>query len=84
MAYKDAGIGFFGAFYMSSKESIKQFQEQYHITFPVGTARGVAKNLRVDTIPEAIFLSSEGKIVKRLSGKMSGEELTAAIEKILP
>ena len=68
---------------MSSKDSIQQFQEKHHLTFPVGTARGVAKNLRVETIPVAIFLSSEGKIVKRISGKMSAEELDTALKKIL-
>ena len=69
---------------MSDKESIKKFQEQYHITFPVGTARGVANELRVETIPQTIFLSSGGRIVKRISGKMTGQELQGGIELIVP
>jgi len=68
---------------MSKTEAIKQFREQYHITFPVGKAKGVANELRVETIPETIFLSRERKIVKRIKGKMSAQELNESVELIL-
>ena len=74
---------FLGAFYMSAREAIEQFEEQYHITFPVGKALGVARELRVETIPETIFLSREGRVVKRIQGKMSEQELTAGIKEIV-
>jgi thioredoxin-related protein len=71
------------AFYMSRTQDILQFKEQHHITFPVGKARGVAKELRVATIPEIIFLSRDGEFVKRLKGKISYEQLKEGIDEIL-
>lgn len=83
VTYKDAGIAFIGAFYMSKTEAIKQFREKYHITFPVGKAKGVANELRVETIPETIFLSRDRKIVKRIRGKMSARELNESVQLLL-
>jgi len=58
MEYKDKGVVFPGAFYMSKRKDIKKFGEQYHLTFPVGKAKGVARELRVETVPETIFIYS--------------------------
>ncbi|TFG37743.1 MAG: hypothetical protein E4H46_01155 [Desulfobacterales bacterium] len=68
---------------MSKTQDILQFKEQHHITFPVGKARGVAKELRVATIPEIIFLSRNGEFVKRLKGRISYEQLQEGIDEIL-
>lgn len=83
MSYQDKGVVFLGAFYMSASEAIAEFKKQYHITFPVGRASGVANELWVETIPETIFLSREGRIAKRIRGKMSAKELFAGVEEIL-
>jgi len=68
---------------MSKTKDILQFKEQHHITFPVGKARDMAKELRVATIPEIIFLSRDGEYVKRLKGKISPEQLKEGIDEIL-
>lgn len=68
---------------MSARGKIEQFREQHQITFPVGKASGVANELWVETIPETIFLTREGRIAKRISGKMDFQDLSAGIEKIL-
>ena len=68
---------------MSATQDILQFKEQHQITFPVGKARGVAKELRVETIPEIIFLSRDGTFVKRLNGKIDYDQLRSAVEEIL-
>lgn len=68
---------------MSARETIEEFRNHYHITFPVGKASGVANELWVETIPETIFLSRQGRIVKRIRGKMRKEELIAGVEEIL-
>ncbi|MGW8161949.1 MAG: TlpA family protein disulfide reductase [Desulfobulbales bacterium] len=68
---------------MSGRKAIEGFRNKYHITFPVGKASGVAKELWVNTIPETIFLSRQGRIVKRIRGKMSAAQLTAAVEEIV-
>lgn len=83
MSYRDKGLRVFGTFYMSPKDEIKKFAEQTHITFPVGKAKGMARKLGVKTIPEIIFLSRDGEIVKRLKGKMTSQELINGIEMIL-
>jgi len=68
---------------MSTSEAVAEFKEQYQITFPVGRASGVAKELWVETIPETIFLSREGKITKRIRGKTNAKELFSGVEEIL-
>ncbi|MFH1217174.1 MAG: hypothetical protein V1706_11800 [Pseudomonadota bacterium] len=68
---------------MSKTQDIIQFREQHHITFPVGKARGVARELRVETVPEIIFLSRDGTFVDRLNGKISYEQLQSGVEEIL-
>ena len=68
---------------MSQREQIKKFAEQSQLTFPVGKAKRLARQLRVETIPEIIFLSREGKITKRLKGKVKTKELIDGIERIL-
>lgn len=83
MAYKEKGVVFLGAFYMSKRKDIKEFGEKYHLTFPVGKAKGVAREFRVETIPETVFISRKGEVVKRIKGTFSSQELTTAIEKIL-
>lgn len=83
MSYKDKGLLVFGTFYMSQSDAIKKFAEQTHITFPVGKAKSMAKKLGVKTIPEIIFLSRDGEIVKRLQGKITSKELIDGIEMIL-
>ncbi|MCB2181554.1 MAG: hypothetical protein KQH63_05985 [Desulfobulbaceae bacterium] len=83
MLYKDKGLLVLGSFYMSQSDAIKKFAEQSHLTFPVGKAKSMARKLRVRTIPEIIFLSREGKITKRIRGKMKPSELIAGIEQIM-
>jgi hypothetical protein len=68
---------------MSKRKAIIDFKEKYHLTFPVGKARGVAKELRVETIPEAVFISRDRKIMKRIRGKMSYQELVDGVTEIL-
>jgi hypothetical protein len=69
---------------MSKRKAIGDFKEKYHLTFPVGKAKGVAKELRVETIPEALFISVGRKIVKRIKGTMNFQELINGIEEIVP
>lgn len=83
MTYKDKGVVFLGAFYMSKRKDIKEFGEKYHLTFPVGKAKGVAREFRVETIPELVFISRKGEVIRRLKGKFSSTELMTAIEQIL-
>lgn len=84
LSYKDKGVLFLGAFYMSKRKDVRKFQEQYHISFPVGKAKGVAINLKVRRIPELIFLSRDGEINKRYRGrKFSEKEIRKGIEMIL-
>ena len=83
MEYKDKGVVFLGLFYMSKRKDIEEFAEKYHLTFPVGKAKSAAKAIRVETIPEAVFISRKGEVVKRLKGKFTRQELLAALEQIL-
>ena len=83
MNYKDKGVVFLGAFYLSKRKAILDFKEKYHLTFPVGKAKGVAKELRVETIPEAVFITRDRKIVKRIRGKMGYPELVDGVTEIL-
>lgn len=83
MTYRDKGVVFLGAFYMSKRKDIEKFAKQHHLTFPVGKAKGVAKEIRVETIPEVVFISRTGEVVKRLKGRFSAQDLQAAIEQIL-
>lgn len=82
-AYKDKGVIFLGSFYMSKRAEIRAFRDEFHLTFPVGKAKSMARELRVETIPEIVFLSRDGKISTRIKGKVTFEALTAAIEEIL-
>ena len=82
MEYKDKGVVFLGLFYMSKRKDIKEFAQKYHLTFPVGKAKDVAREIRVATIPEAVFISRNGEVVKRLNGKFTSQELMAALEQI--
>lgn len=68
---------------MSATEDILRFRDQHQLTFPVGKARGVAKELRVQTVPEIIFLSRDAEFVSRLNGKISREQLRQGVEEIL-
>ena len=82
MEYKDKGVVFLGLFYMSKRKDIEEFAEKYHLTFPVGKAKDVAKEIRVQTIPETVFISRQGEVVKRFKGKFTPQELSAARELI--
>jgi len=68
---------------MSGSEAIAGFREQYRLTFPVGKATGVANEFMVESIPETIFLTREGKISKRIRGKMTPKQLSTAVTEIM-
>ena len=82
LAYKDSGVVFLGIFGSKEKE-IKAFADKFHLTYPVGKENGIATILWVKAIPETLFIDREGRIIKRHSGTINYEELTAGINVLL-
>ena len=68
---------------MSKDEEIKQFVETYKITFPVGRDKEIAKMFGVRGLPTTVFITKNGKIVKRHIGIITREDLNSNIEAIL-
>ncbi len=82
LKYKDKGVVFLGLFASKDKE-IKAFADKFQLTYPVGKESGIATILWVKAIPETLFIDKEGRIVKRYSGTISYDELTAEIGTLL-
>ncbi len=54
-----------------------------NLTYPVGKESGIATILWVKAIPETMFIDREGRILKRYSGTINYEELSAGIQNLL-
>ncbi|OIJ20376.1 hypothetical protein BKP45_09980 [Anaerobacillus alkalidiazotrophicus] len=93
--YKDQGVQVLGmnmATFESSEEVIKQFIEEYNISFPnfldqpidTSNQRGVIETLyQVRSIPVTYILDEEGRIVIPIRGKVNYEMLESELKKIL-
>ncbi len=81
--YKDKGVLFLGVFTMSKEKEIRKFIDKYHITYPVGHEKGIAKALGAAGIPETIFINKEGTIIKRHTDTIHFDELKQSIEVML-
>jgi len=53
------------------------------LTYPVGKESGIATILWVKAIPETLFIDREGRMIKRHSGTITYEELSAGIQDLL-
>jgi len=83
LAYKDQGVLFIGVFAMSKVDEIKDFAAKYHLTYPVGPEKGIAEALGVRGIPELVYISKDGSVLKHHSGVISYEELERDIKELL-
>jgi thioredoxin-related protein len=68
---------------MGDDDDIRKFAETYKITFPVGKDKELAKMFGVMALPVTVFVSKDGKIVKKHFGVITREELNSNIEAIL-
>ncbi len=57
--------------------------ETYQITFPVGKENGMPEILGLKSIPETVFISRSGKIVRRHAGPIDYADLVSGMETIL-
>lgn len=82
-AYKDKGIIFIGVFGNSREEEIREFIEDYRLTFPVGSDNGIVEAFGVRAIPQTFFFSKDGKCIKRIIGTASYKEISRYVEQLL-
>lgn len=68
---------------MGEDEDIRKFAETYRITFPVGRDRETGKMFGVMGLPVTVFVSKDGKVLKKHFGIITREELKSNIEAIM-
>lgn len=83
LAYKDRGVLFLGVFIGSKEQSIRKFRDKYGLTFPVGMDSDLAEKLDARSVPLTLFISRDGKIIKRHFGGMDYQKIVLEIEEIL-
>lgn len=81
--YREKGVIFIGVFGNSNEEEIKEFIEDYKLTFPVGKDDGIVEAFGVRAIPQTFFFDRNGKCIKRIIGSASFREISKYVEKIL-
>ncbi len=82
-AYKDRGVVFIWVFGNSKDEDIKEFIEDYKLTFPVGKDNGIVDAFGVRAIPQTFFFSREGKCIRRIIGSATLREISKYVEMLL-
>jgi peroxiredoxin len=83
LSYKDRGVVFLGIFVRSGDDEIRKFVEAHHITFPVGKDNGIARGLRATAIPTTVFISGDGRIVRRVFGPVDYSRIVLGLEQII-
>jgi peroxiredoxin len=81
--FKDKGVLFLGVFMRSTENNIKRFVQSTNITFPVGRDNGITRQFSVFAVPVNVFITSEGKVVKKHFGPIHYADIVSGINKIL-
>jgi peroxiredoxin len=83
LSYKNRGVLFLGVFVKSDENDIRKFAETYHVTFPVGKDNGIARKLAANSVPVTVFITKNGRILKRHFGPLDYTRIVMGIESII-
>jgi len=83
-AYQDRGIVFVGAAVEDDVMSARQFASHLGITYPLGLDEDgtIARSYRLLGLPGTMFISRDGRLVRRWAGILDERQLVQFVEEI--
>lgn len=84
--YKDQGVQILAVNVGESKYAVNHFVSKHHLSFPVMIDKGeeVGSAYHVDPLPVTFLIDKDGKIIDRLTGSLSEENIQQQMERIKP
>lgn len=74
--WRDKGVEFIGIAIWDNEQSTRSFVERFRLTYPVAVHEGtLSAQYGVTGIPEKFFVDGDGRIVKRVIGALTAEDL---------
>ena len=83
-AYQDRGVVFVGAAVEDDLMSAREFARHLGITYPLGLDEGgaIARSYRLLGLPGTMFISRDGRLVRRWAGILDERQLIEFVEEI--
>ncbi len=74
--WRDKGVEFIGIAIWDNEQSTRSFVERFRLTYPVAVHEGtLSAQYGVTGLPEKFFVDGDGRIVKRVIGALTAEDL---------